>query len=259
MQQDYSKMTAGAVMILKIIGKSGIPMKKGLLIRHFVGAYDNKMDPHMDALRQSKFILENEDLVNITELGKDYLREYNMYGVEDVKRFGYQYAIINFLRRSNGKVRVSDFPKFLIDSCPTDMTGGSKENDLFHYLAFSPEMRPYLEETNRFFGLSPAGIKLHELENRAKETKKDSPVYELNMLDFGLQMAERREKLIQNGLLAVTLPARNPINQVNKQHKKMPAITIVKSCWELITKNPLISSTIAAIIAYIFLKRFHLL
>lgn len=52
------------------------------------------------------------------------------------------------------------------------------------------------------------------------------------------------------------LPAEKPANQLNKQHKKITAITIIKSCWEIISKNPLISTIVATIIAGLILKHF---
>jgi hypothetical protein len=216
-------MTAGAVMLLKIICSHGdMPVKKNSLIRHFFGAYDNKMDPQVDALRERKYILHNQDTVNITERGKDYINEYDVYGIEEVKKKGFPYAVLKFLYNSNGPVKVDCFPKYLIESCP-HVTNGYKTLDLMHYLEGSEYMKPYIEEKNHFYSLSLAGKRRYELESQ--EEAKRKPVLELNMLDFAIQIAERRNELIDGDILSAAPQRQNRTGLAAPNENNIPPNT----------------------------------
>jgi hypothetical protein len=215
-------MTAGAVMLLKILAGHGAPVHKNSLIRHFFGVYDNKIDPHMDALRERKYIRCNEDMVNIMESGKEYIREYDTYGVEEVSKKGFQYAVLKFLYHSNGEVKVDYFPKFLIESCP-HITDGYKTLDLMYYLERSEYMKPYVDEKNHFYSLSTAGKKRYEIENRGEIHRTSTS--ELNMLDLGIQIAEIRNELINDGILrASTQGLDDTIHNAANENKNPPKV-----------------------------------
>jgi|SRR6185437_5789067 len=129
------------------------------------------------------FSIIADDHFSITKQGEIYLDEYNCTAVADLKRKGFQYAVLKFLHNSNGRVKIDYFPKFLKDSCPP-ITDGYKELDLMQYLGYTEEMKPYIEGKNHFYGLSAAGRKLYEIENR--KDIKQQPIFELTLLDLGL-------------------------------------------------------------------------
>ena len=54
-------------------------------------------------------------------------------------------------------------------------------------------------------------------------------------------------------------PAEKPIFQESKEHKKITAKRIIIWLWDMVSKNPLISTLVATIIASLILKYYHVI
>lgn len=70
---------------------------------------------------------------------------------------------------------------------------------------------------------------------------------------------DNEQSKIAQDKLREDLPAEKPIIQPNNEQKKITPITILKSCWDIISKNPLISAILALIIGSIILKHYHII
>jgi hypothetical protein len=147
------------IIVNEIIVLKSMPINKGLVKQDFIYRNSNVPDlwENVKNIEGKDYISILDEIYTITETGISYLKQYDLFGIDELTNHRIGECIVKFLGSIDQPINAELFPQSIINSVPS-YCKQSKEDDLAQYIQFE-DCRKYINTNNvGKFSLNDLGV-----------------------------------------------------------------------------------------------------